>query len=198
MNNNEENRAPKLVQLSVKVNQQTLDRWKENLTTGMYNTAGQFFETLINQYEENYTHPVRVNEHNEKTIKELEQKVKDLSVELEALTAKAGNTERLLESVSEEKERLTNELQQANSSLKISELADKDVIRVPVEKIDRMCLQYLADRENRNRHRSDITPEIFFMYAVKELLIKGNKFSIACVPDSVISQFKKQISDEEE
>ena len=50
--------------------------------------------------------------------------------------------------------------------------------------------------EKKERKRTDITPEVFFMYTLSEMLIKGNKFSIKCVPDSVIEKFKKELKDE--
>ena len=67
-------------------------------------------------------------------------------------------------------------------------------ILVPVDALDMRCLQYLADRENKRRKREDITLAVFFQYAVREMLIKGNKFSIDSVPDSKIAQFKAEIA----
>lgn len=200
-----ENRAPKLVQLTVKVNQTTLDKWKENLQEGMYPTAGQFMETLINQYEENYSHPIRVNRDNEQMIKELNDRIAVLVSENDALTAKIGNAEKQLNELKERAAGMESELETTKKHLLCSDAelnerneADNGVIRVPVDELDRACLQYLSDRENRKRNRNDITPEIFFMYAVKEMLIKGNKFSIPCVPDSVIRQLKNQIENAQE
>ena len=68
-------------------------------------------------------------------------------------------------------------------------------IAVPVNELDMRCLEWLADRENKRRKREDITPPVFFQFAVREMLIKGNKFAIDSVPDSVIAQFEKEIKD---
>lgn len=195
-----ENRAPKLVQLTVKVNQTTLDKWRDNLQEGMFPTAGQFMELLINQYEENYSKPVRVNKENEEKIRQLQERIDTLLLENDYLKEQLSKLESIIENGTKENETLRSRLSDSMDELStiktdnaIQAKMDEGIIRVPVEKLDRACLQYLADRENKKRKRTDITPEVFFMFAVKEMLIKGNKFSIPCVPDSVIKELKMEI-----
>lgn len=196
----DETRQPKLLQLSVKVNQATMERWKDNMQSGMFPTAGQFMETLINQYEENYSQPVRVNKENEEKIRQLQERIDTLLLENDQQQDQISKLENIISAGTKENETLRSRLSDSMDELStiksdnaIQAKMDEGIIRVPVEKLDRACLQWLADRENKKRKRTDITPEVFFMFAVKEMLIKGNKFSIPCVPDSVIKHLNMEI-----
>lgn len=192
----EETKQPRLEQLSVKVNSWTLDKWKELCKSGSFTTNGQFMETLLAQYEENYTHPIQVNKENADKVVELERRLVELqtkNAEVERELEEAQNT---IGQLRADAAAASEELTAANTRNQALDQERNGCMLVPVQPLDRMCLQFLADRENRQRRRTDITPEVFFMYAVREMLIKGNKFSINSVPDSKIAEFKKQLDNE--
>ena len=96
----------------------------------------------------------------------------------------------------EELEREKSDLEQTADKYSTLRTEVDGCISVPVEPLEMKCLEYLSDRENRKRKRNDITPAKFFMFAIKEIFIEGNKFSIDSVPDSVIEKFKKEIADD--
>lgn len=162
-----------------------------------YDTFSQFVEALL----EAYRNPIKVNKDNFTRIKELEQELEDCK---QAYNKAAHDVEIL-----QEQNNTINtayydlEKQSADQSAKYDERLkyyqglehERDGhILVPVDDLDMRCLDYLANRENKKRHREDITPAVFFQYCIRELLIKGNKFAIDSVPDSVIEQFKKEIN----
>ena len=91
---------------------------------------------------------------------------------------------------------ITNYQQSEEHDRMEKEQTSKSHILVPISPLERKCLEYLTERERKNRRRTDITPPVFFMYVLSEMLIKGNKFSIDCVPDSVIAKFEKELKDE--
>lgn len=186
-------------QLTGRVTQETLAKFKEIQEAESFETFGQFVESLLMHYYD----PVKVNKENEAEINRLKAKIKE----------KEADNAAACESINEEREKLAN-LQSAFDDLKqqfnakcaeneelTNRLRDKEgqirrydgTIAVPVTKLEMRCLEWLSDRENRRRGSDDVTPSIFFQYAVSEMLIRGNKFSIDCVPNSVIAQFEKEI-----
>lgn len=193
-------RKSKLVQISGKVSQSVKDDFDQIRESGGYETFSLCMEALL----ERYYNPIKINKENAAKIADLQTQISKLNEELKK------KSEEL-----EEMDRIRGEFKEHNDSLlakykdlqekwmfqnkRINELEGIDRkmdghILVPVDQLDMRCLQYLADRENERRHRDDITPPVFFQYAVREMLIKGNKFAIPCVPDRKIEQFKAEIA----
>lgn len=186
-------------QLTGRVTQETLAKFKEIQEAESFETFGQFVESLLMHYYD----PVKVNKENEAEIKQLKKQVEELQGKLQE---KAADNAAACDSINEEREkytklhtdfdelrRLYNEQGAEIERLKGENHRYDGHIAVPVNELDMRCLEWLADRENKRRKREDITPPVFFQFAVRELLIKGNKFAIDSVPDSVISQFEKEI-----
>ena len=192
---------------AVKVNQATIDRWKELKNDGAFETAGQFMDVLL----ERYANPLKVNKQNEELVRQYKETISKQQAEIEKLTADlkaiSSDYEKMAQTAADNSVKMADMqslLDNTSEALKNEKLTNSQnasryngCLAVPVEPLDLMCLQYLADRENKQRKRDDITPEAFFMYCVREMLIKGNKFSINCVPDSVIEKFKKQLKEKQ-
>lgn len=204
----EEAEKEKLVTLGVKINQNTRDRWDELKADGAFDTGGQFLDALL----ERYANPLKINKDNEEAVKQLKENVRSMQLTIDKLTAdlqtaNEGNQKQketlaqnadLIQELSEKLKASGDAFESASHRNKEYEQRMKGCIVVPAEPLDILCLQYLADRENKNRKRNDITPEVFFMYCVREMLIKGNKFSIDCVPDSVVKKLQQQLKAKEE
>lgn len=189
--------SEKLQVLSLKVNTATKDRFAELKEDGAFDTAGQFMETLL----ERYSNPLKINRENENVIKTSKHTIEQLNQELESVKAMNNQYEQTIKSLNDKIADIENTNKQTiddlNSNFENSKQnLLKDHIMVPISQLERKCLQYLTARENKERKRNDITPEVFFMYCLSEMLIKGNKFSIKCVPDNVIEQFKKELAHE--
>ena len=186
-------------QLTGRVTQETLAKFKEIQEAESFETFGQFVESLLMHYYD----PVKVNKENEAEIKQLKKQVEELKLDLE----NTKNSEKAAYDALKEANDKQSALQIDFDALRaefngqgaaIERLKGENHrydghIAVPVNELDMRCLEWLADRENKRRKREDITPPVFFQFAVRELLIKGNKFAIDSVPDSVIAQFEKEI-----
>lgn len=196
----------RVIQITGKVTQETKDLFDELKEAGAYDTFGMFMEALLERYQ----NPMKVNKGNEAKISELQRTVEELKSKIKE---KEADNAAACESVNEERgkfeelkaehnaalakieqlEREKSTLEQTASEYDTLKTETKGCISVPVSDLDMKCLQYMAERECRIRKRNDITPAKFFMYAVKEMLINGNKFSIDSVPDAVIAKFKAEI-----
>ena len=201
----EEAEKEKLVTLGVKINQNTRDRWDELKADGAFDTGGQFMDALL----ERYANPLKINKDNEEAVKQLKETVRNQQLTIDKLTAdlqlvNEGNKKQketlaqnadLIRELSSKLDQSGAEIESFRQRQHETDSKLEGCIAVPVQPLDILCLQYLADRENKNRKRNDITPEVFFMYCVREMLIKGNKFSIDCVPDNVIKKFKQQLKE---
>ena len=193
-----------VAQLSGRVTQETLAKFKEIQEAESFETFGQFVESLLMHYYD----PVKVNKENEAVIKELRSKIKELELENKGLNDAIDDRDSRFDSDMQkqgvayaELQKSFDELQQQfnEQGAKLDEYRGLEHkmdghILVPVNELDMRCLEWLAAREAKARKREDITPAVFFQYAVREMLIKGNKFAIDTVPDRVIDQFKKEIS----
>lgn len=194
-------------QLTGRVTQETLAKFKEIQEAESFETFGQFVESLLMHYYD----PVKVNKDNEAEIKRLKSTIEELQAKIKEKEADNGAA---CESINEEREKLAK-LQAAFDDLKreynakcaeietlqgsVKDLEGKNrrydgTIAVPVTELEMRCLQWLSDRENARRKSDDVTPEVFFAYAVSEMLIRGNKFAIESVPNRVIAQFEKEIN----
>ena len=188
-------------QLSGRVTQETLAKFKEIQEAESFETFGQFVESLLMHYYD----PVKINKDNEAEIKRLRSTVEELNAKIKE---KEADNAAACDSMNEDRAKLDklkadyDELRQQynEQGAEIERLKGENHrydghIAVPVNELDMRCLEWLADRENKRRKREDITPPVFFQFAVREMLIKGNKFAIDSVPDSVIAQFEKEIKD---
>ena len=199
-NINEVERSAKTVQITGRVSQAVKDEFEQLRESGGYETFSLFMEALM----ERYNNPLKINKEYVSEIQQLKQQVTDLQQKVKDCYA---DNEAACETVNEERAKYAelkskyDELSKANMQ-QAGRLEELDGIQhkmdghilVPVDQLDMRCLQYLADRENKVRHREDITPAVFFQYAVREMLIKGNKFAIDSVPNSEISKFKNEIA----
>lgn len=199
-NINEVERAAKTVQITGRVSQAVKDEFEQLREAGGYETFSLFMEALL----ERYNNPLKINKEYVSEIQQLKQQVTDLQQKVKDCNA---DNEAACETITEERKKYEvlktqyDELSKANKQ-QAGRLEELDGIQhkmdghilVPVDQLDMRCLQYLADRENKVRHREDITPAVFFQYAVREMLIKGNKFAIDSVPNSEISKFKNEIA----
>lgn len=185
----------KIVQLSMRVSQSAKDEFYKILEEGAYETCGLCMDALL----ERYHNPLKINQENETKVKELTEDVLRLNSELEELKKMYQNQKDISDRKSDELDQLkSTNISQAKRIEQMEDVENgmKGKIMVPVCRMDELCLEYLANRENKRRKRTDITPATFFMYAVREMIINGNKFAIDSVPDSEISKFKKIVSDE--
>jgi DNA repair exonuclease SbcCD ATPase subunit len=199
-NINEVERAAKTVQITGRVSQAVKDEFEQLREAGGYETFSLFMEALL----ERYNNPLKINKENAAKIAELNETIDRLKERLdqrdkEHLEYISYNNElkQKVEAANAKCEELSKaNMQQAGRLQELDGIEHKmdGHILVPVDDLDMRCLQYLADRENKARHRDDITPHVFFQYAVREMLIKGNKFAIDSVPDSIIAKFKAEIA----
>ena len=187
-------------QLTGRVTQATLDKFREIQEAESFETFGQFVESLLMHYYD----PVKVNKDNEAEIRSLkaelkrlendkEDAVNQLSIGDSQMSQLRDSYEELKQAYNEKCSELESVTAKMNEYRGIEHKMDGHIL-VPVDELDMRCLQYLADRENKVRHREDITPAVFFQFAVREMLIKGNKFTIDSMPNSVIKQFKNEIA----
>ena len=188
----------KLTTLGIKVNLSIKDRFDELKTDGSFDTNGQFLECLL----ERYANPLKVNKDNEEKLRAANETIVKLRGELDAAQKQVSEKDSEIAALNAKIEELTERGEQSVKDLNESytskhETMMKDHILVPISPLERKCLEYLTEREKKERKRNDITPEVFFMYVLSEMLIKGNKFSIKCVPDSVIDKIKKEMKDGE-
>lgn len=188
----------KLTTLGIKVNLSIKDRFDELKTDGSFDTNGQFLECLL----ERYANPLKVNKENEEKLRAANETIVKLRGELDAAQKQVSEKDSESAALNAKIEELTERCEQSVKDLNESytskhETMMKDHILVPISPLERKCLEYLTEREKKERKRNDITPEVFFMYVLSEMLIKGNKFSIKCVPDSVIDKIKKELKDGE-
>ena len=71
---------------------------------------------------------------------------------------------------------------------------DSDCLKIPLNSYQRSLLEYVAHRESTED--VCITLENVLMYMFDEMFVKGNKFSIDSIPDSVIRKYKKEFSND--
>lgn len=200
-------RSAKMIQITGRVSQAVKDEFEQLRASGGYETFCLFMEALL----ERYNNPLKINKENAGKIADLENKVSELEqnirekeadnaaacetinnerAEFEALKAEHNKALATIEQLKRDNAEQLNSLNEYDT-LKTS---IKGCISVPVDELDLKCLKYMAERECRLRKRDDITPAVFFQYAIREIFIKGNKFSIDSVPDSVIAKFKNEIN----
>ncbi|MCQ2272532.1 MAG: hypothetical protein MJZ72_07085 [Bacteroidales bacterium] len=183
--------------LSLKVTSKTYDEFQQLRTEGQYPTAQLFMQELL----ERYSDPIVANKNNDELKAKLEElqaeneKLKEANIDLAKRMDDAGQLNQ--QEIERLKADITNYQQSEEHDRMEKEQTSKSHILVPISPLERKCLEYLTERERKNRRRTDITPPVFFMYVLSEMLIKGNKFSINCVPDSVIAKFEKELKDEE-
>lgn len=187
-------------QLTGRVTVDVLEQFNEIKENEGYETFNQFVEALLMHYY----NPVKVNKENESEIKRLKAEVEkwkaegvrlnDIIVdERKTLDDRGGEISKIRSEFDELKQEYNDKCAELEELQGIQHKMDGHIL-VPVNDLDMRCLEFLAARENKARKREDITPAVFFQYAIREMLIKGNKFAIDCVPDSVIEKFKKEIA----
>ena len=184
----------KLTPLGIKVNQNTRELFNELKEEGAFDTSGQFLDTLL----ERYANPLKINKENETIARESKAKIEKLTADLSTANsnceAQVKEINRLKD-INVQQARMIDDLNAQVAGMAANVKQTEGHILVPVTELDVKCLQYLSERENKHYNRKDITPATFFIYAVREMLIKGNKFSVDCVPDRVIAQFEKEIKE---
>ena len=184
----------KLTPLGIKVNQNTRERFNELKEEGAFDTSGQFLDTLL----ERYANPLKINKENETIARESKAKIEKLTADLSTANsnceAQVKEINRLKD-INVQQARKIDDLNAQVAGMAANIKQTEGHILVPVTELDVKCLQYLSERENKHYNRKDITPATFFIYAVREMLIKGNKFSVDCVPDRVIAHFEKEIKE---
>lgn len=193
---------------TIKIRRATKDKFDDLYGESGFANTSMFVDELLEHWE----YPIKKNKELEekvKQLKELESKLDSKGKEIEDLKKELS----LHESMIEDKNNLIASLnkkledQDNNHKAAIDELNAgytskrektlKDHILVPVTPLDRMCLEWMTERERKERKRNDISIEHFFMYVVREMLIEGNKWSFPCVPDSKIREFEKIIKEKE-
>ena len=147
---------------------------------------------------ERYANPLKINKENETIARESKAKIEKLTADLSTANsnceAQVKEINRLKD-INVQQARMIDDLNAQVAGMAANVKQTEGHILVPVTELDVKCLQYLSERENKHYNRKDITPATFFIYAVREMLIKGNKFSVDCVPDRVIAQFEKEIKE---
>lgn len=193
---------------TIKIRRATKDKFDDLYSESGFANTSMFVDELLEHWE----YPIKKNkelEEKEKQLKELGSKldanakeIEDLKKELSLRESMIDDKNNLIASLNKKLEDQDNNHHAAIEQLNAGytsrrEQTLKDHILVPVTPLDRKCLEWMTDRERKERKRQDISVEHFFMYALKEMLIKGNKFSIDCVPDKVIKQFEQEIKGKE-
>lgn len=189
---------------TIKIRRATKNKFDELYGESGFANASMFMDELLEHWE----YPIKENKElkdKEQQLKEVGSKMAERTAEIENLKKDVTQRDAVIEDLKKQITTLNQQLADQDSSHKAAidelnagytskrEKTLKDHILVPVTPLDRMCLEWLAERERNERKRDDITVEIFFMYVVKEMLIKGNKWSVDCVPDRVIRQFKQEL-----
>lgn len=206
-NIDEVEKKSKMIQITGRVSQAVKDEFYELQESGGYETFCLFMEALL----ERYKNPLKINKDYVAKIAELQRTVEDLTNKIKE---KEADNSAACETVNEERakfEELRAEHNQAMARIEqlerekstLAETAnDYDTLKkeidgcisVPVTPLHLKCLKYLAERENRTRKRNDITPATFYRFAIDEIFIKGNKFSIPSIEDRIIRKFEEEIA----
>ena len=71
---------------------------------------------------------------------------------------------------------------------------DENILRVHLTPEREAFLEYVANRESTETVK--VEKEHILMYVFDEMLVKGNKFSIDSIPDSVIRKIRKELSND--
>ena len=193
---------------TIKIRRATKDKFDDLYSESGFANTSMFVDELLEHWE----YPIKKN----KELEEKEQQLKELGSEMTVRTAKIENLKKdvtqrdaVIEDLKKQITTLNQQLADQDSSHKAAidelnagytskrEKTLKDHILVPVTPLDRMCLEWMTERERKERKRNDISIEHFFMYVVREMLIEGNKWSFPCVPDSKIREFEKIIKEKE-
>lgn len=189
---------------TIKIRRATKNKFDELYGESGFANASMFMDELLEHWE----YPIKENKElkdKEQQLKEVGSKMAERTAEIENLKKDVTQRDAVIEDLKKQITTLNQQLADQDSShhAAIEELnagytskrekALKDHILVPVTPLDRKCLEWMTDRERKERKRNDITVENFFMYVVKEMLIKGNKWSVDCVPDKVIRQFEQEL-----
>lgn len=192
-------RAAKTVQITGRVSQAVKDEFEQLREAGGYETFSLFMEALL----ERYNNPLKINKENAGRISDLMEQCKkheayerNLLEEGEQLQSNFNELKAEHNAALAKIEQLQRELADNRQTIDNYDTLKKEVdgcISVPVSELDRKCLKYLAERECRERRRTDITAPVFFQYAIREIFIKGNRFSIPSIPDHIIRKFEEEI-----
>lgn len=199
-------RAAKTVQITGRVSQAVKDEFEQLREAGGYETFSLFMEALL----ERYNNPLKINKENAGRIADLEKQLSVAEKQISEGDSYVGELEEKLKSKESDFEQLRAEYNAAlakieqltrDNAAQLESLSEYDTLKkevdgcisVPVTPLHLKCLRYLADRENRNRKRNDITPAAFYQFAIDEIFIKGNKFAIDSVPDHILRKFEEEI-----
>lgn len=158
-----------------------------NIIENDFQSANQMLEVLI----ERYNNPKSIDKGNEELIKSLKKDVENLNNELlkmnEAYQSnrnELSEADKLLKETMTENQSLINQLEAFETDL-------TDMIVIPTDALKRSILEWIAQRETK-RYKREISVETLVLFALDELLIKGNKYAFDSVPDSVIDKLKKE------
>ena len=193
---------------TIKIRRATKNKFDELYGESGFANASMFMDELLEHWE----YPIKENKelkNKEQQLKEVGSKMAERTAEIENLKKDVTQRDAVIEDLKKQITKLNQQLADQDSSHKAAidelnagytskrEKTLKDHILVPVTPLDRMCLEWMTDRERNERKRNDISIEHFFMYVVREMLIEGNKWSIPCVPDYKIREFEKIIKEKE-
>lgn len=156
----------------------------ELMETGKFSTQNQMIETLVEAY---------LNPKREKSkVAEITSKYEQLIADYEKL----NNCRTELETVNNSNKELVNKLTAELEDAK-SKVPAQNTMIIPVTKFHRKVLQSLCLRENTKRKRTDLTPEIFVMFVIEEMLVNANVFTIDVLSNSELSRIKRELKEEE-
>lgn len=156
----------------------------ELMDGGKFSTQNQLVETLIEAY---------LNPKKEKSkVKELEAINAEITAKYEKLLSDYDGLKILSNNYVEKINVLVQELEAAKSKI-----PDVNTMVIPVTEFHRKVLQSLCKRENEKRKRTDLTPEIFVMFVIEEMLVNSNVFTIDVLSSSELKRIRNELNETE-
>lgn len=190
MEENNEKKAT-IEQYSCKVPRDVKEQLAELMGSGDFKTQGQMIQTLV----ENYYEPRKVDKANAESVKTLSAKIADYESDLNLMISEVNEEKTKNASLSAEIETLKSTIEQLQKEAETrqSQTLPPTFTVVPTDQFQRFVLEYVAKRENKERKRNDITPEIIFAYMLDKFLIEGDMFCIDSVSDKVLKQLRQTV-----
>jgi chromosome segregation ATPase len=182
-----ENQKSSIQQYTAKVTTDVKRDLADLKSSGDFKTDSQMLESLI----EAYNYPRKADASLNDKIKALQLEISDKDSQLAELERKCNDVISQLKEMDAEKnilEATVNDLQ--------AEIPADDTMVIPVSPFNRKVLEVIAERENKNRKRTDITPEILPMFVIEEVLVKCNAFSIDALSNSEKRRIKEELQNE--
>jgi polyhydroxyalkanoate synthesis regulator phasin len=180
-----------LEQFTAKVTKNVKSELSELMDSGSFKTVNQMIETLI----ENYNLPRKVAEANTAKMIEIQNANNELTERCSNLDKSYISIVEEFEAQKAENECLRGKVEALNRKLSDAEnkIPKENTMIIEVNEFQMKVLQSLCARENKKRKRTDLTPEIFVMFVIEEMLVNANVFTIDVLSSSELKRIKKEV-----